>query len=368
MTADATEGIWTYVMELARGLYPSGVEILLAVMGPGLSAEQRAEALQLSHVGLCEKPFALEWMQDPWREVTQAGDWLLELEEEFAPQVVHLNHYCYGSLPWSAPVLISAHGCVLSWWQAIHGEQLPNSWSRYHAEVSAGLRGANLVTAPTQAMFDSLTRLYAPIPRQPHFQNPSRFPEFRTIPNGCAAGRFKPLAKRSVVLSMGSTGDEAMNFELLDTVAADLPWPVAVTGKGELAEFPHLHSINVSNSDALATRLGLASIFALPVRYDPFGFAPLQAALAGCALVLGDIPSLRETWGDAALFASPDNPSAFATVLGAVVEDSGLRQEMVIRARERALELTPDRMAGCILECYQSLTLRHAAPVEADVP
>ncbi len=33
----------------------------------------------------------------------------------------------------------------------------------------------------------------------------------------------------------------------------------------------------------------------LPARYEPFGLSVLEAALSGCALVLGDIPSLRES-------------------------------------------------------------------------
>ncbi|MDD5350803.1 MAG: hypothetical protein PHQ12_11385, partial [Chthoniobacteraceae bacterium] len=50
MTADATPGVWTYAMALARALGAGGAEILLAVMGPALSAAQRAEAAALGHV------------------------------------------------------------------------------------------------------------------------------------------------------------------------------------------------------------------------------------------------------------------------------------------------------------------------------
>jgi len=369
MTADATEGVWTYVMELVRALRPSGIEILLAVMGPALSPQQRAQAARFVHVGLCEKSFALEWMKDPWRDVTRAGDWLLELEEQFEPHVVHLNHYCHGSLPWNAPVLISAHGCVLSWWQAVHGDQSPHSWTRYHAEVSAGLRGANIVVAPTCAMLDSLTRLYAPIPRLLHFQNGSHFPEFRMIPLGCNASRFVPMTKREYVLSVGCPGDKAQNFEMLDAVAQDLPWPVVLAGKGPLAEarcgaLSHLHALDSPDAEEMASKLGQAAIFALPARYEPFGFVALKAALAGCALVLGDIPSLRETWGDAGLFASPDDRDAFAAVLHGLMDDAGLCREMGARARACALELTPERMADGMLECYKELMVRHAAPME----
>lgn len=372
MTADATNGVWTYVMELARVMSSSEVEILIAVMGPTISPEQRAEAVRLEHVGLCEKPFALEWMKDPWRDVTETGDWLLELEEQFQPSVIHLNHYCHGSLPWTAPVVISAHGCVLSWWQAVHGEKSPHSWTRYHAEVSAGLRGANLVVASTRAMLDSLTRLYTPVPHHAHFQNASRSPEFRVIPHGRNSARFRPLAKRDFVLSVGRVGNEAQNFETLNTVASGLPWPIILTGRGPLPDghdsaCSHLTYIEAMTSFDLASKLGHASIFAMPARYDPFGFTALEAALSGCALVLGDIPTLRETWGDAAYFAPADDHLAFGAVLHGLIEDAALRSEMANRARQRALEFSPEQMARCMFECYQQLATPRTAAMEMDV-
>jgi len=36
--------------------------------------------------------------------------------------------------------------------------------------------------------------------------------------------------------------------------------------------------------------------------YEPFGLAPLEAALSRCAIVANDIPSLREVWGSAAMY------------------------------------------------------------------
>ena len=373
MTADASEGVWSYVMELVQALRPSGTDILFAVMGPALSPQQRAQAARFVHVGLCEKPFALEWMDDSWHEVTQAGDWLLELEEQFEPHVIHLNHYCHGSLPWSAPVMISAHGCVLSWRQAVCDQSSPNSsWTRYHAEVSAGLRGANIVVAPTCSMLDSLTQLYAPAPRMFHFRNGAKFPEFRAIPFGCDASRFRPMLKRDYVLCVGCPGDKAQNLEMLDAVAQDLPWSIVLGCKGPLADIrcaalPHLHALHAPDPVEMASALCQASIFAMPAKYDPFGIMPLEAALAGCALVLGDIPSLRETWGDAALFAPAEDREAFGAVLHGLIEDADLRREMSARAHACALEMTPERMASSILECYRELIMRQAVPIEMDM-
>ena len=43
-------------------------------------------------------------------------------------------------------------------------------------------------------------------------------------------------------------------------------------------------------------------IFVSVSRYEPFGLAVLEAAHAGCALVLSDIPTFRELWQGAASF------------------------------------------------------------------
>jgi hypothetical protein len=332
-------------------------------MGPALSTAQREEAAALGHVRLREKPFALEWMADPWGDVSRAGDWLMELEERFAPAVIHLNHYCYGSLPWEAPVLISAHGCVLSWWQAVHGEGSPQSWTRYHAEVASGLRGANMVTASTQACLDRLTRLYAPIPRLFHAQSAPHFPQFRVIPHGADAGRYRSLPKHPFILCAGNAGDGACDGDALDAAAARLPWPVVWAPEGEAASgFSHLRMWN--GTPCMEELFGQAPVFALPSRYEPFGFAPLHAALAGCALVLGDIPNLRETWGAAALYTAPEDPHALEAALRALVEDDALRETMATRARERALEWTPRRLGEEMRACYRELLAPHAVSAE----
>jgi glycosyltransferase involved in cell wall biosynthesis len=168
-------------------------------------------------------------------------------------------------------------------------------------------------------------------------------------------------------LSAGNAGDGACNGELLDAVAAELPWPIVWAGEGEPAgAWKHLQVMDArANAAAMEHQFGQAAVFALPSRYEPFGFAPLHAALAGCALVLSDIPTLRETWGDAALYASPEDKSAFGTSLRRMVEDASLRTTMAARARARALEQSPERMAEGIGACYHALLSPRLEAVEA---
>jgi len=112
----------------------------------------------------------------------------------------------------------------------------------------------------------------------------------------------------------------------------------------------------------LATWLGSAAIFALPARYEPFGLSALEAGLVGCALVLGDIPSLREVWGDAAVFVPPDQPDVLAEVLQRLITDVSWREFMAQRARARALRYTPERMAREYVALYAQL-MRMRTPV-----
>src|SRR5689334_9341980 len=127
MTTDTVGGVWIYSLELARGLAEQGVEVALATMGAPLDELQREMACRIPRLKVFEGKFKLEWMEDPWRDVERAGDWLLGLEERFGPDLIHLNGYAHGSLPWNAPKIVVGHSCVLSWWEAVKKEAAPES-------------------------------------------------------------------------------------------------------------------------------------------------------------------------------------------------------------------------------------------------
>src|SRR4051812_9021488 len=161
MTADTVGGVWTYALELADALSPLGAEVHLATMGRPLDEAQRDQVACSSVVSVHESCFALEWQDEPWEDVDRAGAWLLELESEVMPDVVHLNGYIHGCLPWRTPVIVVAHSDVLSWWEAVEQVAAPPVWEPYRAGVQAGLRAADAVCAPTQAVLDDLARHYS---------------------------------------------------------------------------------------------------------------------------------------------------------------------------------------------------------------
>jgi glycogen synthase len=348
MTTDTVGGVWTYAVELACALDERGVQVALATMGAPLAAHQREELACNPGIVLYESQYRLEWMQGCWDDVDAAGRWLLQLEREFAPDVVHLNQYAFGSLPFQAPKLVVAHSCVLSWWQAVHGTAAPAEWDSYGRRVRDGLAGAELVAAPTQAMLSTLAPNYG-------FDKAGL-----VIPNCAPAAQFKPARKQPCVLAAGRFWDRAKNLSALEKVAPQVPWPVKVAGSATHPDGGTVAPKNVQflgelPRSALARQLASASIYALPARYEPFGLSVLEAALCGCALVLGDIPSLREVWGDAAVYVPAREDDGLRRALIRLMDNEDERARHAQAARMRARQYTPERTCEGYLDAYARL-------------
>jgi glycogen synthase len=347
MTADAVGGVWSYSLELADALAPHGVEIVLATMGPLPSAARRAEALRLPNVRLATSEFRLEWMDEPWEDVERAGDWLLSLEAREQPDLVQLNGYAHGALRWRAPTCIVAHSCSCSWWRAVRHEPAPPSWNRYREAVRAGLDAASLVIAPTRAMLAALEEEYG------------RVENAHVIHSTRRAKGFRPLAKDDFVLCVGRLWDEAKNVAALERVAPALAWPVYIAGENVMpgradAQPAPAGRLGQLGPGELAQWMGRAAIYALPARYEPFGLSALEGALAGCALVLGDIASLRELWDGAALFVDSDDDDALRRSLERLIGDRALRGAVASNCRARALSFSPNHMAAEYLRAYET--------------
>lgn len=348
MTADTIGGVWTFAIDLCRALESHGVEVMLATMGRAPSPRQRQQAHSCSNLRLHESCYALEWMDNPWDDIRDASRWLLKLRDEFGPDVIHLNGYCHASLDWQRPVLVAAHSCVLSWWEAARGEPAPAPWDTYRRRVAEGVRAADMVVAPTAAMLDAIHRHYGTTRSS------------RVICNGRDASMYAPAVKRKVVLSDGRLWDEARNLATLERAAEMIRWPVEVAGSvdhpdGRRVASSLVHLLGELEDEQLAKAYACASVYALPTKYEPFGLSVLEAALSGCALVLGDIPSLRETWGEAATYVSPDDPNGLADAINGLIQDNARRAGMALMAWRRALAYSPRRMANGYVEAYREL-------------
>jgi glycosyltransferase involved in cell wall biosynthesis len=353
MTADVVGGVWQYALDLSAALRHRGVDVVLAVMGPPPDAHHRAEAASLG-VSVFASPYRLEWMDQPWEDVARAGNWLLDLESRIRPDVVHLNGFCHADLLWRAPVVVVGHSCVCSWHRGVRGRSAPDYVDEYRRRVVRGLAAARIVIAPSDDMLRSLYREYG-----------HAFVDGRVIANGrqCAANATRQLPVKSpLVLAVGRVWDEAKNVAALCSVAPSLEWPVYVAGDTRApgedggsstgTEHPDVTFLGRLRPSDMRPWFRRAAIYALPARYEPFGLSVLEAATAGCALVLGNIASLRENWAGAAAFVDPGDVDALRSTIQRLIADGDERRELAERARWRAAQFTVDRMADGYLCAY----------------
>jgi glycosyltransferase involved in cell wall biosynthesis len=340
MTADAVGGVWSYVLELAKDLCAHGTEILLVVIGPEPTPDQREEAIRIPGLALVVPHLELEWQDRAGPLTAEARQRLSSLADAFRPDLVHCNGFREAAAGFRVPVLVVAHSCVRTWWKACRQEAAPAEWEAYARGVQAGLAAAAAVAAPTEAFLADFAAAWGPLTHP------------RIVPNGFDLEPVTALRRRPVILAAGRLWDEAKNVQALAGIAPSLPWPVLLAGDaleeearsgvrwlGRLSR-PELHALMVE-----------AAIFVAPARYEPFGLAALEAGRSGCALVLGKIPTLVEIWDGAARFVSPGDPMALRRTLLDLIDDQEALCRLQVAAAQRAALYSRRRM----VEGYEAL-------------
>jgi glycosyltransferase involved in cell wall biosynthesis len=347
MTTDAVGGVWTYSTALASALAAAGMEVHLVTLGAPPGEEKRA-MLRNPRVRLIESNLALEWQDPGGDDLPNARRFLEDLEDAIQPDIVHLNSFREANFDWLSPVVIVAHSCVNSWALACNDTDFLSEpkWHHYTRAVAAGLDRAQAWVSPSRAFHDVIFGLYRP-------GSPGT-----VIWNGISPARPSSSSKRRFILAAGRLWDSAKNVSALGRASKGLDWPVFVAGPrsdsptndpGELTligDLPH---------SALRARMQRAAIFVSPARYEPFGLSVLEAASAGCALVLSDIPTFQELWSGAALFVDPADEGALHKALSYLCADDRERARLQLAARKRSESYLLARTADAYRALYQQL-------------
>jgi glycosyltransferase involved in cell wall biosynthesis len=117
-------------------------------------------------------------------------------------------------------------------------------------------------------------------------------------------------------------------------------------GEGRLA--PRLHGDGVHLLGRVAPTgplLQRALAVLMPSRLEGFGLPPLEAALAGTAAVVSDLPVFAETLGEAALRAPAGDADAWADAMLQLARDAPLRERLATDAAAAARRFTWERAA-----------------------
>jgi len=356
ITADTIGGVWTYTRELVTQLSRVGLQITLVSFGQIPSREQSEWLEELPAVSYFPTAFRLEWMQDAQADLKQSAEFLKAIITETKPDLLHFNQFYYGAIDCDQPRIVVAHSDVVSWWFAVHGVEPPASdWiCQYRENVARGLIRADLIVAPTQWMLDQVALYYG---------KPKKA---AVVYNGRDRRRFDPdTTRQNYAISIGRLWDAGKQANLL--LRDDLPLQTILVGceqspEGAVASaqsMGHLEKLRVvgrQSENQLRQLLSTASMYLATSRYEPFGLAPLEAALSGCPIIANDIATFRELWGEDAIYFERNNPRSLVLTIQELASNPMLCSEYAKRALHRARkEFSSEKMAQSYLGHYRSL-------------
>lgn len=355
ITSDTVGGVWTYTQELVTGLAQAGHRITLVSFGKLPHPHQTAWMRTLHGLDYRPTEYHLEWMEVAERDIEESRRYLELLVQEVRPDVLHLSQYCYGDIAVDVPKIVVAHSDVVSWWVAVHGREPEGTpWMRrYREHVTNGLRNADLVVAPSQWMLDAVAEHYIR-------------PEHGTvIYNGRTPPLFDPnQPKEDFTLSVGRVWDAGKQMSLL--LSSEMPGRVCVVGwerepgresrDNLLRKHSDIELLGARSQDELRGLFARAAIYAAPSRYEPFGLAPLEAALSRCGLVMNDNPVFHELWGDSALYFRENDSADLARAIEDFRRNPELRNQFAEWSHHRACEkFMAERMVEQYESAYQEL-------------
>lgn len=347
LVTDAVGGVWVYSLELARALAALGIEAVLAVAGPSPSPDklEAASGLRLIDTGL-----PLEWLDTTTGEVVRAAQELARIAQTEEADVVQTSSAALlAGAPFDCPTIAVQHSCVATWWNAVKGTPLPEEFTWQHELVGTGLRCADAVVAPSRSFARATERAYvldAPV---------------LAVHNGRTPRQLRALPQGNFVFTAGRLWDEGKNAATLDRAAQRIVAPFQAAGategpNGARIAIDHLIGLGELSGARVGGILAARPVFASAALYEPFGLSVLEAAQAGCALVLSNIPTHRELWDGAATFIDPSDDRGFAEAINRLLASPDERQLAGERALNHARRYSSEQTARTMAQLYARLT------------
>ena len=322
----------------------------MALLGPEPNRTQRERLQGISGLEVLETRLPLDWLAETPAQVRAAAEALSVLAHDSQSAVAHLHApaLAVSRTPWPCPVVGVAHSCMSTWWEAVRSGLPPDDFGWRADLARQGYVLCDAVVAPTHA-FAKATASTHGIPTPVVCLNGSDWPVLGD-----------PIAASDVVMTSGRLWDEGKGAQTLDAAAARLGAPIYAAGpvrssSGDGANFAHLACLGELGSLDLGAWLGRAGIFVSAAKYEPFGLGVLEAARAGCALVLSDIPTFRELWDGAAEFVPANDAPGFEEAIRSLRTHQKRRIDLAAAAQKRAADYSASRMAREVSRIWSAL-------------
>src|ERR1043166_7477899 len=325
VTADTLGGVWTYTRELVTGLALGRDRVTLVSFGDIPTDAQTRWMQNLPNLDYRPTAFKLEWMLDSEADMEASSRDLEAVIAESKPDLLHFSQFYYGTLNCDVPRVVVAHSDVVSWSMAVHRKSPPETaWLRWYRQVVVrGLHAATTVVAPSRWMLDQIELHYG------------KLASASVIHNGRTQTLFNPhISKQENIVTVGRLWDSGKNVSLL--LRREMSGTLRIVGCARAPAWrdrtfametvrPNVHLDPEQDERQIVQTLARAGIYAATSQYEPFGLAPVEAALSRCAIVASDIPSFCELLEGAAIFFRNNDPDSLAEVLESLLRDRELR-------------------------------------------
>lgn len=103
---------------------------------------------------------------------------------------------------------------------------------------------------------------------------------------------------------------------------------------------------------------GLASVVAVPSRYEGFGLPAAEAMAYGAPVVAANVTALPEVVGAAGILVDPDDVDGWAGALGDLLEDEQARARFAEAGRRQAERYTWTANAAALADLYVTSATR----------
>jgi glycosyltransferase involved in cell wall biosynthesis len=116
-----------------------------------------------------------------------------------------------------------------------------------------------------------------------------------------------------------------------------------------------------ADDTVLASSYESAAALLYPSFYEGFGMPLIEAMLHGCPVIAAQASCLPEIGGDAALYAAPGDPHAWANALLQAIRPE-IRSQLVARGHRRAADFSWESVARQYVSEYQQVAGQPTAP------
>ena len=283
------------------------------------------------------------------------------LAREAAKARLHLVHHLNNVAPWRSnrPSVLTIHD--------LRPLVLPETLGRAHgaylrARLGPSVRQASVVTTPSAFVRETVIDLLGADPDRVKVVSAPLFASH-------AAPRRSTGAQGLHFLYPAITAPHKNHRTLLEAFAKVIAVRdgavLVLTGAAGPAEgdvASAIEELGLTNSVRRLGRVPTEELDALfrdavalvyPSTYEGFGLPLAEAMAVGCPVIASDRTALPEVVGGAGILLDPDDVDGWADAMLRLLDDEGLRTELIVAGKERVRSFSPEEAARRQVAAYR---------------